>query len=359
MLKLADLTTESGSESLIAALVNVGSCAGLSSQLLAGVIPDSKSAIENFVTGAVRCLIEVSANPVAAAGMAEKIVSLETGAPLSVVQSDLAFKAKVDRWTGKLNLAGKALKTVELAQLAFVVWQSVGELLGRESGAEDPATVTLHLTAPVTLCGVAQCHQVATADVDGDGRPDQIGLALASTTGQAPYQQQVWTLRVLTATGKLAIHRHGPEMLYGGDVYFGNLPFDGQSGNEIVLRITPGAHTPWYWIYTWRNGKLVRENDPDTPTDYQGGGWAVDQALSGVAGITCGNDHGQTTVTQTIITPSQAPTIAPRQFTGTAKTWAWINGAWKLTTIKNITVWDDAAGFNSIGGWHCSGLPNR
>lgn len=148
MLQLGDLAVERGSRSPVAALVSLTSCTGLLSGSSAGVLSKSLAAIKDIVVGVARCLATEAADKVKAVGLAQQIVAQQTGAPLAVVKSDASFADRVDRWSGKLNLAGKlakSAKVADLARLAFVVWENVGELLGRSVVGSDPAVVKLHL----------------------------------------------------------------------------------------------------------------------------------------------------------------------------------------------------------------------
>jgi hypothetical protein len=303
-------------------------------------------------------IVRAGVNPAALAGAVSGCVADAQ----DIIAHELVNRALKDL---KMNPAEAAKAAVDaskkliLITAAGVTFQLVSDIedLHLDSAAR---AASVFLDAPVALCAVPHCSRVATVDIDGDGRPDQVALAVVSHTPGGEYSSDTttWTLRVLTATGDLAVVRYGPQMLYGQDVFFAAPAFDGAAGHEIVLRMSPGVHTQWFQIYTWRNGKLARENNPNGTPSYQDAGWAIDQALSEVVGITCGSAGGHATITQTLLSPSAAPGTEPRVFTGTTETWAWLAGLWLRTTKRATSIRDDAPGFPTLGRWHCRGMPS-
>src|SRR6478752_2662823 len=103
------------------------------------------------------------------------------------------------------------------------------------AAALGAVAVTVGLATPAsaastTVCtGVAGCRVVASGDIDGDGRADQVGIIAENVTSE---DGGTITVRVRTATNKTM-------QTTGGDVYWPNRAFqgiaaiDGVRGKEI------------------------------------------------------------------------------------------------------------------------------
>ncbi len=185
---LADLADESGQAGVVAGLVLVAHCTGVNPQKLAGVTPGSLTAVKDLIFALMRCLVEAVADPGKAATLATEYLSLVTGLSKDLVVSDKKLAARLDSIAGKLNLLGKlakGLKILELAGLAGVLWEGVGEELGRGNTGLDPATVRLTLRAtPIRLSkGWVTVDSVFPNKVAGPGGPLQVRLvSLGQTT---------------------------------------------------------------------------------------------------------------------------------------------------------------------------------
>ena len=149
--QLSDLAEERGSMAVLPALINVGGCSGLKSDLIAGVVPDSRSALENVTEGLFTCFGSVLADPEKAIAVAQHVVAASANVPLHIVKSDSAFRSKVEEKAGKLNLAGKIVRYALLARMAFIIWESNSEELGRAIADIDTASARLTLRPALHL----------------------------------------------------------------------------------------------------------------------------------------------------------------------------------------------------------------
>lgn len=118
-----------------------------------------------------------------------------------------------------------------------------------------PAVVTR--PAPSTPAYTTQ------ADLDGDGRPDQITISVTRKTDDVWY----YAIAVKTARGQRATARlsmGSADELAPKDVWQGAGPVDGAPGSEIRIVESDGGEA-WSWqIYSWHNGKLLLQKDPST-----------------------------------------------------------------------------------------------
>ncbi len=167
VVQVMDLAGERGSMAVLPALINVADCGGLETELVSGGLPDSPTNLWDLAADVSGCVKEL-ADPVKAVVVAQNVVAATSGVPLDVVQSDRAFSAKVDAFAGRFNLAGKlakAVKVADLARLAYALWESVGEELGRATVDVDPATVRIALSPRPTdvTRGVLQSAEVPAA----------------------------------------------------------------------------------------------------------------------------------------------------------------------------------------------------
>jgi hypothetical protein len=356
--QLGDLSAARGG-GLVTAAVEIAECFGPDSDILTEPLGSGLTAVKKMLTEAAGCLIKIAGDPKKAIAIAQQVVALQTSTPLSIVQSDASFNTRIESLAGKLHLVGKLAKglaTAQLARLALVIWQSVGEELGRALSDYDLASIRLTLTAPPTLCGsLPRCNQVAIADVDGDRKPDQIAVARLTNS---PDGLQNYALRVLTARGRLGVIRQGPDVIYG-EPFFGAAEIDGVAGVELLTRMISGPHTQWFQMYTWRGTKLIVERNPEITDGYQRYGWAVDSAFSAAVGLTCDRSNGVASITSTSLTPAGQDyfTNPNARYSGEIKTWQWSEGRWSPHGTRPISMRAGTPEFRAVPGWHCPGLP--
>ncbi len=194
--------------------------------------------------------------------------------------------------------------------------------------------------AHVSVCaGVSRCHVVASADVDGDSRPDQVGWRQLS-------QDQV-QIRVRTATGRLLVHRVDVHLWWGGGAWGGAAPIDGPTGAELLVGSMQGAHTPMYTMLTYRAGALVTEASP-SPLSQR---WQVDAAYGDYMGWSRHVVDGHATITQRIVVRAEGGA----SFAGNSTTYVWNVNHWQRTTRTAISFPSEKAA-SSIAGFHVKGL---
>jgi hypothetical protein len=144
-----------------------------------------------------------------------------------------------------------------------------------------PKTSTTTVPAPVDACP-QNCLGRATADVDGDGRPDQIGLM---QTQQAPANSEAIKLlvRVVFANGTTADYPDDGT-LYGKLVGAADVNHDGRA--EIFITDSAGAHSVNGKILRWNGTALAAVAGPDgkpfvtdvdsEATNYHDASWACE-----------------------------------------------------------------------------------
>ena len=110
--------------------------------------------------------------------------------------------------------------------------------------------------APNACAERADCVIVSRADVDGDGVRDSVGMR-AAHQGDGTDMVTLW---VATADGERL--STVTETLASKDHYRGSARVDGEDGYEIVLRTDLGAHTGYYRVVTYRDGRLTTLQDP-------------------------------------------------------------------------------------------------
>lgn len=110
--------------------------------------------------------------------------------------------------------------------------------------------------APDACADRADCTIVSKADVDGDGARDSVGMRTAHQGGGID-RVTVWVAtadgeQISTVTESTTTHDH----------YRGAARIDGEDGYEIVVLSDLGAHTGYYRVITYRDGRLTTLKDP-------------------------------------------------------------------------------------------------
>ena len=204
--------------------------------------------------------------------------------------------------------------------------------------ATNERTATPAEPATGVCNGVAKCHVVAEADVDGDGVRDQVGFVADS--------ERHVVVHVKTATGD-RVSRGLDVIWFPRGEFYGAAPVDGRAGSELVVGSTMGAHTMWFTTLTMRAGRLVRLDPPGREDE-----WMVDGAFSFFAGVERQVENGTV-----LVTLRQAGRNGLRQtFTGSDRTYAWAGDGWQHRSTTRTRYSDDKAA-GVVGGWHVPGLP--
>lgn len=194
--------------------------------------------------------------------------------------------------------------------------------------------------AQVSACaGVAACHVVASVDVDGDGRPDQVGWRQIS--------QDLVQIRVRTATGKMLVHGVNVHLWWGGGAWGGAARIDGPAGAELLIGSMQGAHTPMYTMLTYRSGALVVEASP-SPLSQR---WQVDAAWGDYMGWARHIVAGHAAMTQSIVFRAEHG----QSFSGTSVRYVWSIDHWQRTTKSSIS-YPTVKAASAMAGFHVAGL---
>lgn len=201
------------------------------------------------------------------------------------------------------------------------------------AAAGAPVSTTSASAATGVCTGVGSCKVVSRADVDGDGRADQVGLVQKTTS---PTGNTV-TVRVRTAKGRTMSTSH-PAWWYGS-TWHGAAKVDGVAGHDLVVGTSVGAHLMMFRVITVRSGKLVTLKAPGN--QYR---WFVDSSYSFNEGWTRSVSKGTVSMTYR----GGVRIDESRHRMATAR-YTWRSGAWRLATSKSSVVSNSSA--YAVGGW--------
>ena len=186
----------------------------------------------------------------------------------------------------------------------------------------------------------AAARLVARRDVDGDGDRDRI-FYRAITRTKVRVSVRLSPRRVVRKTLRTHSWPRGH--------FHGAARLDGRRGVELVIGTALGAHTPWFTVLTYRNGRLVKQKPPyrGLPDD-----WPVDAYANGYVGWFRKVRGGSVRLAYKYVTRVGA---TPR-FTGRAIRYTWRHGRWERTGARRLSF-PNARRASRIGGWHVKGLP--
>lgn len=220
-------------------------------------------------------------------------------------------------------------------------------------------------SAATGVCtGVSSCLVMGKADIDGDGRADQIGIVnkrvdgvrYAGTRGSA-------TVRVRTATGKTLTTSTTGITWYSSNAYFDEAPIDGRGGSEIIIGTKRGAllgdadygdrwgRMNWseFRVITYRDGKLTTLQSPAADSTSGRYRWRV-YASGPSVGFSRVLSSGRTFVVRS---RSDISYVTGDLFI-TRVTYRWTGTGWsKYRTTKAPTT---DAGAHAIAWWRMSGI---
>lgn len=210
---------------------------------------------------------------------------------------------------------------------------------------------------PTEACGGRPgCTVVAQVDVDGDRRPDEVGIVPRDLGGvDAP---GTVTVRVRTATGRLLSATSQDVWWYGqpSRVWAGATAIDDVRGAELVLGQTMGAHTLQYRVLTYRDGQLATLHAPRPPKktgqSRNTRTWTVDGSYGFQVGIDRSASRGRVTLTVT----SAERNDSGHGHQGWAVSYRRTGSAWKMISAQPRT-WQTDRAAATVGGWHLPGLP--
>ena len=200
--------------------------------------------------------------------------------------------------------------------------------------------------------GIPNCEQVDRADVDGDGRLDDVALVGEANKYPSGPNTQI-TVRVLLADGTTLTREAALEAWFGDTAWLGATDFGQIPGEELVIAGTSGPHTKWYRVLTYRDGDLVELPRPGRSDTFYATMWPVDAALSAYVGVQC--ETTSSTVVLRSVTPPGLPS-ADSTYEGKATSWVLDGDQWRMTGSREL-MYPDGSSASEIAGWQCGDLP--
>lgn len=199
--------------------------------------------------------------------------------------------------------------------------------------------------AAANVCtGVSGCRIVGSSDIDGDKKPDQIGMVYKTGTSI--------TTRVKTATRTMSIT--GKNVDWYWEPLYGITAIDGARGKEIVVGSMTGANTTWNQVVTYRSGRLVTLKPPRA-SEYPRDRWAVQASYNFNVGFTRSvSSTGVVRVVEKVAERKRAEGDNAYYHAGTNTTYEWRSGKWIKISTKKVD-YSDKAGY-AVAGWHIAGL---
>jgi hypothetical protein len=204
------------------------------------------------------------------------------------------------------------------APLALGAWGLVVTGLagcaGSPGSADDPGV----------CAGVSGCRVVASADVNGDGRADPIGLV---RKGGGLGERGTLTVRVATSPGRVVSVRR-PLENWTGTPWQGAATLDSRPGRDLMLGRQMGASAQFYQSLTWRRGALVALDAPG-PDRW----WGVGRSATVIGGWLrrAGDPPG---VVSARVATSAAGTRAT--YRGRVTTYRWTPAGWHRAGMRTV-----------------------
>lgn len=191
-------------------------------------------------------------------------------------------------------------------------------------------------SAASACTGLSGCKIVSRADVDGDGRADQVGVRIKSSGSKATN-----TVRVLTAKGRLMSSQVTVDPW--SKSWHGAARIDGRSGYELVIPTNGQTEYRTYRVLTYRDGRLVTLKTPQSAWS-----WDIVAEYSGYTGWSRSTRDGKVLVTR----KTAYRVDETSRFDLRTTTYQWKNGAWSrpVASTRNARASQKAA--ESVFGWN-------
>lgn len=232
-----------------------------------------------------------------------------------------------------------------------------------------PAAAGAATAAPAatSVCsGISGCRTVASADIDGDGRADQVGIVngyIDGVEGYAPRGNS--TIHVRTATGRTMSTRTTGVTWYSTNAFFDIGSIDGRRGSEIIVGTRRGSllgdvsasgdsrRAQWteFRVITYRDGALTTLKSPVGDSSSGNVRWRVYEGDYPSVGFSRSTSGGQVYLRRTSAAPKAYPSKA---WTSSQTTYRWANGSWARSTTRKSTV-TEAVG-RKLAWWHVAGV---
>lgn len=218
-------------------------------------------------------------------------------------------------------------------------------LVATTSSQACAATVAPQAMPLPTLPAIAPAAPAAVpttthrADVDGDGRRDTV------TVGQASKQRLRVHVRTARGTSSTLYIPQGDFASWAPqEAYQGAASFDGVRGQEVFILYGLGAHTPWFKVVTWRDGRLYASRNPATG-DMD---WTPDAAFGYGVGYTISGSTANRRLAMTSATRSG------NGYAGSQTHFAWVKNRWVKKSSNRVRFSDRAS--MDYFGWHVPGI---
>lgn len=191
--------------------------------------------------------------------------------------------------------------------------------------------------AATTVCsGVTGCKVVSRADVDGDGRRDQVGIVNKSSSSG----KRSSTVRVRTAKGRTM--KTTTKGWWYSNPWHGAAKIDGHPGSELVVVANTGAHVQFFRVITYRKGRLVTLKAPGKRQT-----WRIDSSYSFNFGWYRSTSKGKIYMTS----KDAVRNVYSSGHDLRIKKYQWRKGAWVRVSASRTRHASDRASM-TVGGWH-------
>ena len=190
-------------------------------------------------------------------------------------------------------------------------------------------------SAATACTGLSGCKIVSRADIDGDGRADQVGVRMKTSGGTTKS-----TVRVRTAKGRLMSTQLTVQPW--AKSWHGAARIDGRAGYELVVPTNGQSEYLTYRVLTYRDGRLVTLKTPQNAWT-----WDIVAEFTGLTGWSRSTRDGKV-----LITRKRAYKVGEtRRFDLRTTTYQWKNGAWSrpVSSTRNTRASQKAA--DSVFGW--------
>ncbi|GAB98032.1 hypothetical protein BJY21_001438 [Kineosphaera limosa] len=236
-----------------------------------------------------------------------------------------------------------AVRARRTAASAIVAAAIAGSAIGGAATAQAAAPSPVSsVTAVAAGVGTAPTRTYR-ADVDGDGRADQV--TVASTRN---HQLRVTVRTATKRTASILIDQSDFGTAVPDTPYYGAADFDGVRGQELFIFYGFGAHTPWFKMLTWRDGRLFATRDP-----YSGEpSWAPDAAYGYGTGYTLSGKGAN----KKLVVTQATHVLNGDGYRGTDTTYAWstAKNRWLKKSTRAVRFSDERSMRHF--GWHAPGL---
>lgn len=208
------------------------------------------------------------------------------------------------------------------------------------SAAAPAASAAPTSTAPATVAAAPKVLRTSRVDIDGDLRRDTTTLTRTGSVRRG----YTYTITTRTARGaksavSFRVEDNGADP---ANVWYGTAGLDGARGAEIVVNESPVGDGQPLTVFTWRRGRLVRENPPAGITTRDGHFWVLTNMPWLISGYTFTTDRNGRHVTHHRLTPARGKNAKGKvSGTHTRYTWSKTRKTWVKTSTRRTGLVSD------------------